>query len=96
MAAKLSYRRICTRTAFSNHLPLRPRKILLHKRQIEKLLAQLKTKGITLIPLSLYFNERGKAKIKLGLAHGKKKYEKRDTIKDRDWKRDQERLMKNR
>lgn len=78
-----------------NHEPRRPRKLLLHKRQMKKLLGQIQQKGHTLVPLSLYFNDRGIAKIKLGLAVGKKQHEKRQTIKDRDWKREQQRLIKN-
>lgn len=77
-----------------NHEARRPRKLLLHKKQVNKLLGRLKTKGVTLIPLSLYFNSRGFAKIKLGLAVGKKQYEKRDTIKQRDWQRDKARIMR--
>jgi len=79
----------------ANHEPRRPRKLLLHKKQVNKLLGRLKTKGVTLIPLSLYFNSRGLAKVKLGLAIGKKQYEKRDTIKKRDWQRDKARIMRN-
>ncbi|MBY0407246.1 MAG: SsrA-binding protein SmpB, partial [Rickettsiales bacterium] len=77
-----------------NHEARRPRKLLLHKKQIAKLLGRLKIKGVTLIPLSLYFNSRGLAKLKLGLATGKKQYEKRDTIKQRDWQRDKARIMR--
>lgn len=77
-----------------NHEPRRMRKLLLHKKQINKLLGKLKSKGTTLVPLKLYFNQRGIAKLQLGLATGKKEYEKRDTIKDREWKREQNRLMK--
>lgn len=77
-----------------NHEPRRPRKLLLHKKQIKKLLGRLKVKGVTLVPLSLYFNSRGLAKVKLGLAMGKKTYEKRDAIKQRDWQRDKARIMK--
>ncbi|MDE3059622.1 MAG: SsrA-binding protein SmpB [Pseudomonadota bacterium] len=77
-----------------NHEPRRPRKLLLHKRQIKKLLGRLKVRGVTLIPLSLYFNRRGKAKVMLGLAMGKKQYEKRETIKKRDWQRDKARIMR--
>jgi SsrA-binding protein len=77
-----------------NHEPKRPRKLLLHKKQIKKLLGRIRIKGVTLIPLSLYFNSRGLAKIKLGLAVGKKEYEKRDTIKERDWQRDKARIMR--
>jgi len=78
-----------------NHEPKRPRKLLLHKKQIKKLLGRLKVKGTTLVPLSIYFNSRGLAKVKLALATGKKQYEKRDTIKDRDWQRDKARIMRN-
>ncbi len=78
-----------------NHETNRPRKLLLHKKQIRKLLGRLKVKGVTLVPMSLYFNSRGLAKIKLALATGKKQYEKRDTIKNRDWQRDKARIMRN-
>lgn len=78
----------------NNHEPTRPRKLLLQKRQIRKLEGRLKNKGITLIPLSLYFNARGLAKVKLGLAVGRKEYEKRDVIKEREWKKEQGRLKR--
>ncbi len=77
-----------------NHEERRPRKILLHKQQVRKLLGRLKVRGVTLVPLSLYFNKRGIAKIKLGLAVGKKEYEKRADIKKRDWQRDKARIMR--
>lgn len=77
-----------------NHEARRPRKLLLHRKQVDKLIGRLKTKGVTLIPLTLYFNRRGLAKVKLGLAMGKKEYEKRDTIKKRDWQRDKARIMR--
>lgn len=77
-----------------NHESRRPRKLLLHKKEINKLMGRVKAKGVTLIPLSIYFS-RGRAKVKLGLATGKRQHEKRDSIKDRDWQRDKERLMKN-
>lgn len=77
-----------------NHEPLRHRKLLLHKKQIKKLLGQLKVKGVTVVPLSLYFNSRGIAKVKLAVGRGKKSYEKRDTIKKRDWERDKARIMR--
>ncbi|MFZ8458486.1 SsrA-binding protein, partial [Staphylococcus aureus] len=77
-----------------NHEPRRPRKLLMHRRQIGKLLGQLKKGGSTLIPLSLYFNDRGIAKLKLGLARGKKLHDKRDTEKERDWQREKGRLMR--
>lgn len=79
-----------------NHEERRPRKLLLHKKQVEKLLGKLKVKGVTLAPLALYFNSRGVAKIKVGLATGKKEYEKRDDIKKRDWQRDKARIMRER
>ena len=77
-----------------NHEARRPRKLLLHRKQIQKLLGRLKIKGITLVPLSFYFNSRGIAKLKVGLAMGKKVYEKRDTIKQREWQRDKARIMR--
>lgn len=77
-----------------NHDPRRPRKLLLHKRQMKKLMGRIKTKGVTLVPLSLYFNKRGLAKVKLGLAMGRKEYEKRDVIKKRDWQRDKARIVR--
>lgn len=77
-----------------NHEPKRPRKLLVHKKQASKLIGRLKVRGVTLVAMSLYFNSRGIAKIKLGLATGKKEYDKRATIKERDWKREQARIMK--
>jgi SsrA-binding protein len=77
-----------------NHEPLRHRKLLLKAKEIKKLLGALRTKGVTLIPLQLYFNEKGIAKLEIGLATGKKKHEKREAIKERDWKRDQARAIK--
>ena len=72
----------------------RPRKLLLHRREIARLTGALQKKGQTLIPLSLYFNPRGIAKVELGLAHGKKQHDKRHAIKERDWKREQQRLLR--
>lgn len=77
-----------------NHEPKRGRKLLVSARQLKKLAGLLKVRGTTLIPLKLYFNARGYAKIQMGVAHGKTKYEKRDTIKKREWKREQGRLMR--
>jgi SsrA-binding protein len=74
--------------------PTRPRKLLLHKREIEKLLAAIQRQGMTLVPLKLYFNARGIAKVELGLARGKKIHDKRDTEKKRDWERQKGRLMR--
>jgi SsrA-binding protein len=70
-----------------NHSPLRPRKLLLHKKQIEKLLGKISTKGLSIIPLSMYFNSRNIIKINLGICKGKKLYDKRASIKERDEKR---------
>ena len=77
-----------------NHVPTRARKLLLKKREIRKLIGNLRRGGMTLVPLSLYFNERGRAKIELALATGKRKYDKRADAKDRDWKRDKARLLR--
>lgn len=79
-----------------NHEPKRPRKLLLKGRQINKLHAGVMRQGMTLVPLSVYFNSRGRAKVELALAKGKKAHDKRESIKERDWKRDQQRLLKDR
>jgi SsrA-binding protein len=79
-----------------NHEPKRPRKLLLHEREINRLRAGVAREGMTLIPLSIYFNARGRAKVELALARGKKFHDKRETVKDRDWKREQGRLMRER
>lgn len=78
------------------HAPRRHRKLLMRKREIERLSGSLKREGITLVPLDIYFNDRGIAKLTLGLAKGKRKVDKRDTIKERDWQRDKARLMRER
>jgi len=70
-----------------NHEPLRQRKLLLHKKQIDKLLGKIRTKGLSIIPLSMYFNTRNIVKINLGICKGKKLYDKRASIKERDEKR---------
>ena len=77
-----------------NHEPKRPRKLLLHKRQISKLLGAIRRKGMTLVPMQLYFNAKGRAKVEIGLARGKKTVDKRETIKERDWQRDKARILK--
>ena len=77
-----------------NHEPKRPRKLLLHAREIEKMVGAVERKGMTLVPLSVYFNSKGRAKVELALAKGKQTHDKRQTIKDRDWKRDQARIMR--
>jgi len=77
-----------------NHAPKRRRKLLLHRRQINKLIGAIEREGMTLIPLKLYFNERGRAKIELALAKGKKLHDKRETEKKRDWNREKGRLLR--
>lgn len=77
-----------------NHEPKRPRKLLLHEREINKMFGAVERKGMTLVPLSIYFNATGRAKVELALAKGKQAHDKRATIKDRDWKRDKARLMR--
>ncbi|HOB14528.1 MAG TPA: SsrA-binding protein SmpB [Novosphingobium sp.] len=77
-----------------NHEPKRPRKLLLHAREIDRFTGAVERKGMTLVPLSIYFNSRGRAKVELALAKGKNVADKRATIKERDWKRDQQRIMR--
>src|SRR5438309_4042471 len=77
-----------------NHAPKRPRKLLLHKKQINKLIGAVEREGMTLVPLKLYFNEQGRAKIELALAKGKKLHDKRETERKRDWNREKGRLMR--
>jgi SsrA-binding protein len=78
---------------YNNHEPLRPRKLLLHKREIHRLYGKVNEKGITLIPLRVYFT-RGKVKLALGLARGKRAYDKRETIRRRDEQRELDRARK--
>lgn len=77
-----------------NHDARRPRKLLMHKREIDRLGAAIKQKGVTLVPLSVYFNPRGIAKVAIGLARGKKQHDKRETEKKRAWTREKQRLLK--
>lgn len=77
-----------------NHEPTRPRKLLLKKREITKLMMNIQKKGITVVPVSMYFNAKGKIKVELGLAQGKKQVDKRATIKERDWTRQKQRILK--
>lgn len=77
-----------------NHESRRPRKLLLHKRQVNKLLGKIKTKGYTLVPLSLYFNEKNKVKVELALAKGKHMFDKRAATKEREWKIDKARILR--
>ncbi len=78
----------------NNHEPRRPRKLLLHGREINRLLGAVERKGMTLVPLSIYFNRTGRAKVELALAKGRQAHDKRQHIKDRDWKRDKARVMR--
>ncbi len=77
-----------------NHEPKRPRKLLLRRRELARLIGLIRRDGYTLVPLSLYFTPRGIAKVELGLARGKRKVDKRETEKKRDWQRDKARLMR--
>jgi SsrA-binding protein len=79
-----------------NHEPKRARKLLLHRREMHKLSGAVTREGMTLVPLDIHFTPRGIAKVLLGLAKGKRKSDKRESIKERDWQRDKARLMRNR
>jgi SsrA-binding protein len=76
------------------HEVRRPRKLLVRRRELRKLLGAVSREGMTLVPLSIFFNERGFAKVSLALGKGRKSYDKRAAIKDRDWKRDKARMMR--
>ena len=80
--------------ARDGHEPKRPRKLLLRRREIARLIGQMQREGVTLVPLKIYFNGRGFAKCELGVARGKKKADKRETEKKRDWQREKARLMR--
>jgi SsrA-binding protein len=77
-----------------NHDPLRPRKLLLHRKEINKLLGKTQQKGLTLVPLRIYFSPRGQAKVEIALARGKKQYDRREVIKDREAGRELDRVRK--
>ncbi len=79
-----------------NHDPLRTRKLLMHKEEIRRLFAKTREKGLTLVPLQMYFNEKGRVKVELALARGKKLYDKREDIAERDAKREMDRAVRNR
>lgn len=76
------------------HEPGRPRRLLLHKREIDKLIGSVTREGYTIVPTKLYFNARGRAKIEIALGKGKKQVDKRETMKQRDWGRQKQRLLK--
>lgn len=79
-----------------NHEAKRPRKLLLHEREINKLHGAVAREGMTLVPLTIYFNSRGRAKVELALARGRKAHDKREHIKEREWKRDAQRILRDR
>ncbi len=79
-----------------NHEPKRPRKLLMRAREIAKLHGQITRQGMTVIPLAIYFNDRGRAKVELALAKGKKMHDKRESEKEKDWKREAGRLLRDR
>ena len=83
-------------SAHFNHQPRRPRKLLLHRKQVDWLLGAVRREGVTIVPLALYFNERGRAKVELGLARGKRKADRRQAERDRDWQRNKARLLRSR
>lgn len=80
--------------AHLQHEPRRNRKLLLHKREMARLMAAVKQKGYTIVPVKLYFNSRGIAKVTIALAKGKAQHDKRETIKERDWNRDKARILR--
>ena len=77
-----------------SHETRRPRKLLLHRREIDRLISAVRQDGVTVVPLKIYFTERGIAKVQLGVARGKRKYDKRETIKAREWGRQKARLIR--
>ncbi|MEQ8745674.1 SsrA-binding protein SmpB [Pyruvatibacter sp.] len=79
-----------------NHAPRRPRKLLVHARELSKLFNAVQRDGMTLVPLKVYFNERGRAKLELAVARGRKAHDKRQADKKRDWQRDKARIMRER
>ena len=81
--------------SYNQHETRRSRKLLLNKKELVKMINSVNREGATIVPLSLYFNKRGILKVDLGLAKGKRQYDKRQTNKDRDWKRNQARIMRN-
>jgi SsrA-binding protein len=79
---------------FNNHAPKRARRLLLHHREIDRLASGVEREGMTIVPLKLYFNEKGRAKIEIALARGKKLHDKRETLKKRSWDREKGRLLR--
>ena len=81
---------------YNNHRPRRLRKLLVHRRELTKLIGQVRRQGYTLVPITVYFNDRGRAKLEVGLAKGRRKADKRESIKSRDWDRRKSRLLRER
>ncbi len=77
-----------------NHDTRRPKKLLLHRKEINRLIGKIKQKGFTLVAIKIYFNHKNKVKVLIGLGKGKKLHDKRASIKDKEWKRDQEKALK--
>lgn len=82
-----------TKGGFVRHVAGRPRKLLLKRKELNRLMGEVAKKGKTLVPLEIYFNDRGIAKVRIGLAQGKNMADKRETIKERDWNRDKQRIL---
>ncbi|MBN2667800.1 MAG: SsrA-binding protein [Bacteroidales bacterium] len=80
--------------SYNNHVPKRDRKLLLNKKEIQKIQKQVSEKSLTIVPLKIFFNENGFVKVEIGIARGKKKFDKRETLKEKDTKRDLDRVMK--
>ncbi len=81
-------------TVLLNHELRRPRKLLLHRNELNKMIGSIQKEGLTIVPLRVYFNARGMAKVLIALAKGKKNHDKRETSKQRDWQRDKQRLLR--
>ncbi|HMO42501.1 MAG TPA: SsrA-binding protein SmpB [Phenylobacterium sp.] len=84
------------KAAHFNHEPRRPRKLLLHRKQIDRLIGAVQREGRTIVPTKLYWNDKGLAKLEIALAKGKKLHDKRETAAERDWQRDKARLLRDR
>lgn len=82
-------------TKFATHSTREPRKVLLHKKEIKKFIGKIKQKGYSLIPLSMYFNKKNIIKLEIGLGKGKKLHDKRESLKEKDWNREQSRIIRN-
>ena len=92
--AGIEIQRLPTAARVVNFDERRPRQLLLHRSQINRMIGQLQEKGATIVPLKLYFNNRGKLKVLLGIGHGKQRADKRETIKTREWERNKSRILK--